>query len=347
MEEPICGTPPLENNSLPVNWTRHKYCSGLEPWEDQIVGTYLILADLIAIPLNTLVICLAYRLRRSFTACDYYIVNLAISDLGHPLMGYPMTIAATFSHRWTFGKIGCDINGFLGFYFGVNSMTTLGVMSLVRYVSVKRPALVQVHNRWKVITSLLAIHSYAFFWAITPLAGWGMYDVERYGLSCTLLWSHPNKSYLLSSFVFCLALPISAMAFSYISITSISTATRQKMLRWKQNTRWKQWSLQELRLLKVTILMLSVFVLAWTPYAIVSMIEAFASNVTIPMYVSLVPALCAKASHILDPLIYFGMNKKFKRLMPSLFNLSTLQDGERTPSSVGQSATPRKMLFSM
>lgn len=93
--------------------------------------------------------------------------------------------------------------------------------------------------------------------------------------------------------------------------------------------------------------MLSVFVLAWTPYAIVSMVEAFASNVTIPIYVALVPALCAKASHILDPLIYFGMNKKFKRLMPSVFNLSTLQDAERTPSSPAASATPRKMIFAM
>ena len=36
------------------------------------------------------------------------------------------------------------------------------------------------------------IYVYSLIWALLPLFGWGGYEVEPYGLSCTLAWGHPD-----------------------------------------------------------------------------------------------------------------------------------------------------------
>ena len=37
---------------------------------------------------------------------DVYVVYLAVSDIGHPVVAYPMIIASSFHHGWIFGDDG-------------------------------------------------------------------------------------------------------------------------------------------------------------------------------------------------------------------------------------------------
>lgn len=69
----------------------------------------------------------------------------------------------------------------------------------------------------------------------------------------------------------------------------------------------------------MTVTMCSVFILVWSPYAIVAMIRAYNSNIHIPIELSTLPALTAKTSHVLDPILYCALNRKFRRFVPFQF----------------------------
>lgn len=53
------------------------------------------------------------------------------------------------------------------------------------------------------------------------------------------------------------------------------------------------------------------FMGTWTPYAVVSFWSAYGSEKTIPIRVTLTAVLLAKLASVLNPFIYFLMNRKF------------------------------------
>ncbi|KAL3847731.1 hypothetical protein ACJMK2_018627, partial [Sinanodonta woodiana] len=116
-----------------------KFISKLEPWEDTVIASYLLIIGLVSISLNGFVLYIFYRKWYVLTTNDYYVLNLAISDVILPAAGYPLSITSAFQHIWIFGNSGCTVYGFLGFYFGLVSITTLTAMSVVRYIHICHP----------------------------------------------------------------------------------------------------------------------------------------------------------------------------------------------------------------
>ncbi|XP_025092469.1 opsin-5-like isoform X2 [Pomacea canaliculata] len=271
-----------------------------------------------AVTLNLLVLIVSLKNRKLLNHADAFIVSLAASDLGHPLLGYPMVIASSFHHRWIFGYTWCQVNGFLGFLFGTNSMMTLACMSFSRLLSVTRPSTARHRGKCLTFTFLIFAILYAIFWSTCPLLGWGRYDLEPYRTSCTLQWDFPDSSFVTASFIGCLAVPAGVMCVSYGQITALAWQTGKNQRRWNQRKSDKTLNKQELRLLKMTVAMCTVFIVVWTPYAISAMIKSYSRTVHIPIPLTAVPAMAAKCSHVIDPILYFTLNKRFRRFLPGL-----------------------------
>ena len=49
---------------------------------------------------------------------------------------------------------------------------------------------------------IFLIYVYSMCWAMMPFFGWGGYDVEPFGISCTLAWTHIDQSMLLNLSLF-------------------------------------------------------------------------------------------------------------------------------------------------
>ena len=62
----------------------------------------------------------------------------------------------------------------------------------------------------------------------------------------------------------------------------------------------------ELRVVCMVATMIISFLLAWTPYSIVSLMTTFGKSVSPPA--ALIPALIAKSSTCYNPVIYVGLN---------------------------------------
>lgn len=63
--------------------------------------------------------------------------------------------------------------------------------------------------------------------------------------------------------------------------------------------------------LQVSIVICTAFILAWSPYAVVSMWSAFGFHV--PNLTSIFTRLFAKSASFYNPLIYFGLSSKFRK----------------------------------
>ncbi|KAL8613980.1 hypothetical protein ACOMHN_023215 [Nucella lapillus] len=155
-------------------------------------------------------------------------------------------------------------------------------------------------------------------WAILPLLGWGAYDVKPFGTSCTLQWSTPDKAYIPCVFAGCLLLPIGVMSASYGSILRNTSAAGRRLRKHHLGDVQHKYrrAKQELRLIKIIILMSVCFLLAWLPYAIVALISAYTPQVPVSGPVSIMPTLLAKTSHITNPIIYFSLNSRLSRHLP-------------------------------
>ena len=64
------------------------------------------LSAILAILLNSLVIYTCFRNWHSLVTCDYYILNLACSDIILPMCAFPLAISSSYRHHWIFGDVG-------------------------------------------------------------------------------------------------------------------------------------------------------------------------------------------------------------------------------------------------
>ncbi|WAR27464.1 OPN5-like protein, partial [Mya arenaria] len=275
-----------------------------------------------AISLNILVLCTCISNWTRLSRNDRYIVNLAVSDSLMPLSAFPLTIVSSFSHKWIFEDIGCTTYGFLGFYFGLVSITTLAIMALTRYIKICRPDLSMDNlstTSWSQ-TLLLFPYLFSLVWSISPLAGWGSYEVEHYGTSCTLQWEG-NRTFITLVSVCCIMAPASCITYAYSRILMTSRRSSKAMKKYNQVNivNRRKLSSRENYLTRMTFAMCWGFLICWMPYAIVSMWTAYGNGSYIPIRMTLISVLLAKSSTIVNPILYFVLNSKFRPMLIKTF----------------------------
>ncbi|XP_035689673.1 somatostatin receptor type 5-like [Branchiostoma floridae] len=94
---------------------------------------------LVGIAGNGLVIYLVWRHREMRTVTNYYIVNLAVTDLAFLICCVPFSAAKIVSHSWEFGEFLCK---FVFYFMQVTAQATcmtLAVLSLDRFWAIVKP----------------------------------------------------------------------------------------------------------------------------------------------------------------------------------------------------------------
>ncbi|KAI1894695.1 hypothetical protein AGOR_G00118400 [Albula goreensis] len=265
---------------------------------ETIIGAYLLILGWLSWFGNSIVIFVLYKQRASLQPTDYLTFNLAISDASISVFGYSRGILEIFNvfrdngflitAIWT-----CQVDGFFTLLFGLASINTLTVISVTRYIKGCHP-------------------KRAVFWSGAPLLGWGSYTDRGYG-TCEVDWSKANfstfyKSYIISILVSCFFIPVLVMLFSYVSIIKTIKSSNAMSAEGYLTDRQRK---IERDVTRVSIVICTAFILAWSPYAVVSMWSAWGFHV--PTMTSIFTRLFAKSASFYNPLIYFGMSSKFRR----------------------------------
>ncbi|XP_029925723.1 visual pigment-like receptor peropsin [Myripristis murdjan] len=302
---------PWRNNNLSTPYTE-------PPLSDQgetIIGVYLLVLGWLSWFGNSLVIFVLYRQRASLQPTDFLTLNLAISDASISIFGYSRGILEIFNILQDDGYLitwiwTCQIDGFFTLLFGLVSINTLTVISVTRYIKGCHPQKANCISLNTIAISLICIWTGAFFWSVAPILGWGSYTDRGYG-TCEVDWSKANystiyKSYIISILISCFLIPVMIMFFCYVSIINMvkNTLSADGYLTARQRK-------VERDVTRVSIVICTAFIMAWSPYAVVSMWSAWGFHV--PSTTSIITRLFAKSASFYNPLIYFGMSSKFRK----------------------------------
>ncbi|KAM5129422.1 opsin-5-like [Mantella aurantiaca] len=280
------------------------------------IGAYLLLLGWLSWLGNGAVICLLCRRRQNFDSQDLLTFNLAVSDAGISIFGYSRGITELFQGL---GKDGflikllwtCNVDGFLILLFGLISISTLTGISLLRYVKGCQPHRAHIVDRRCALVTIVIIWISAIIWSGAPLIGWGSFTERKYG-TCEIDWtlatsSISYKCYVIGVFLWGFFIPVAIMVFCYVSIIRVVHASHKSS---KGGEISQRQLTMERDITRISFVICTAFLLAWSPYAVISMWSACGYHV--PALTSVVATLLAKSASFYNPIIYLGLSPKFR-----------------------------------
>ncbi|XP_054902302.1 opsin 7, group member b [Poeciliopsis prolifica] len=292
------------------------FVSRISKDNDIIMGTLYTIFGVLSILGNGILLFVAYRKKSSLKPAEFFVVNLAISDLTMTITLFPLAIPSAYAHMWLFNLTTCTVYAFCGVLFGLCSLSNLTVLSCVCWLKVCCPNYGNKFSYCHASLLVAGIWCYAGVFAVGPLSGWGEYGAEPYGTACCINWHAPNHSsaamsYIICLFFFCYIIPCTVIFLSYTFILVTVRGSRQAVQQHMspQNKITNAHAL----IVKLSVAVCIGFLTAWSPYAIVSMWAAFGNATDVPPMAFALAAIFAKSSTLYNPIVYLVFKPNFRK----------------------------------
>nr|P24603.1 RecName: Full=Rhodopsin [Loligo forbesii]CAA40108.1 rhodopsine [Loligo forbesii] len=294
------------------------------------LGIFIAICGIIGCVGNGVVIYLFTKTKSLQTPANMFIINLAFSDFTFSLVnGFPLMTISCFMKYWVFGNAACKVYGLIGGIFGLMSIMTMTMISIDRYNVIGRPmsASKKMSHR-KAFIMIIFVWIWSTIWAIGPIFGWGAYTLE--GVLCNCSFDYitrdtTTRSNILCMYIFAFMCPIVVIFFCYFNIVmSVSNhekemAAMAKRLNAKELRKAQAGANAEMKLAKISIVIVTQFLLSWSPYAVVALLAQFGPIEWVTPYAAQLPVMFAKASAIHNPMIYSVSHPKFRERIASNF----------------------------
>ncbi|XP_033016393.1 visual pigment-like receptor peropsin [Lacerta agilis] len=313
------------NDSANFSESENEPHSAFSQTEHNIVAAYLITAGVVSLLSNIVVLGIFVKYKELRTATNAIIINLAFTDIGVSGIGYPMSAASDLHGSWKFGYAGCQIYAALNIFFGMASIGLLTVVAIDRYLTICKPHIGSrlTANNYTVL--ILAAWINAVFWASMPIVGWASYAPDPTGATCTVNWRKNDASFVsftMSVIAVNFVIPLSVMFYCYFNVSrTMKRYTRSSCLE-SINIDWSD----QVDVTKMSVVMILMFLVAWSPYSIVCLWSSFGDPRKISPAMAIIAPLFAKSSTFYNPCIYVIANKKFRRAIFAMVRCQTRQE---------------------
>ncbi|XP_040277350.1 proteinase-activated receptor 3 [Bufo bufo] len=267
----------------------------------KLIPAIYIIVILIGIPANAIILKMLFSRDRTVCTAIFY-TNLAITDLLFCLM-LPFKAAYHLNgNNWIFGEAMCRIMTI--FFYGnmYCSILLLMSISISRYIAIVHPFIYRsLPKRTCAILLCALVWITVLTFMIPFLINKQTYDLRKPPIvTCNDIYEISADAfqitYFISLAVFGYLIPFSVITFCYVSIIRTLGTHNQK------------WYLY----LKITILLLIIFTLCFTPSNIILIIHQVRYHYTKmdDTYGSYLIALCfSSLNSCLDPFLYFLMSE--------------------------------------
>ncbi|XP_052469346.1 visual pigment-like receptor peropsin [Carassius gibelio] len=292
--------------------------------EHSIVAAYLITAGVVSLSSNTVVLLMFVKFRELRTATNAIIINLAVTDIGVAGIGYPMSAASDLHGSWKFGYTGCQIYAALNIFFGMASIGLLTVVAIDRYLTISRPDIGQKLTTASYTLLIGAAWLNAVFWSSMPIIGWAGYAPDPTEATCTINWRNNDTSfvsYTMTVITVNFIIPLAVMFYCYYNVSVTVKRYKASNCLDSINIDWSD----QMDVTKMSIVMIVMFLVAWSPYSIVCLWASFGDPKKIPAPMAIIAPLFAKSSTFYNPCIYVIANKKFRRAIMGMLRCQTRQ----------------------
>ncbi|XP_052814072.1 melanopsin-A-like [Mya arenaria] len=287
-------------------------------------GTYIGVIFILGLFQNSVTLYVFIRDKRLHKFHNYFIVALAIADVGMCLCGHWMVVVSALYHRWVFARQGCVIYGFSTTFFGLSQISLLASIAFDRYLIIVRPHGLRFTTKTACI--LVAVcYIYGCVWAMFPAIGWSSYQLEGLLVRCAINWQSKTPfdlSFSLSVMVLGWMLPLFVIIFSYGGLFNRLRIDKRRQLLKRHRNKSKRHK-NEGRMAITVLLMIGAFFISWTPYSVATLVAAFGPKDKVPTFLTVLPAIFAKSSIIWNPIIYVARHSLFRKSLsehiPCLF----------------------------
>lgn len=215
----------------------------------------------------------------------------------------------------------CEFYGLIGGIFGLMSINTMATIAIDRYLAIARPIhAAKKMTRKKAFLMIVTVWLWSLASSLPPLFGWGRYIPEGFQTSCTfdyLTRTDNNRTYIFFLYIFGFAVPLGVIIVSYgLIVRAVRNheeemkKTAKKMnaeLRTNQEERK-----MEIKVAKIAMMILVLYLMSWTPYATVALIGQFGDATFVTPFWSEIPVIFAKASAMHNPIVYALSHPKFR-----------------------------------
>lgn len=208
------------------------------------------------------------------------------------------------------------------------SINTMAAIAIDRYYAIARPLHVaKFMTRKKAFLMIVAVWIWSFASALPPIFGWGRYIPEGFQTSCTydyLTRTENNRSFILFLYIFGFAVPLAIIFSCYGMIVRAVKVHENEMKKTAKKLNAEMRSNQEkknmeIRVAKIAVSILALYLLSWMPYATVALIGMFGDASFVTPFWSEIPVLFAKASAMHNPLVYALSHPKFRAALQNRF----------------------------
>lgn len=286
-----------------------------------------IVGGLFSIFGNFIVLYIFLKYSALRTPSNVLVMNLAFCDLMIMASLVPECIVNfLMGGIWQFGSLACQIHAFCGTIFGCGQIFTLAFVAYDRYNVIVRGFNAKPLTFGRVLIFLVVIWFLSAAWATGPLVGYGSYALDGILASCSYGYmdqTGTNVMYIVTFFGFAFCLPLTIIIICYMYIVKAVFAHEKGMR--EQAKKMNVASLKsnddsakqsaEIRIAKVAMINISLWVVAWTPFAAVCLAGVLTDQAGLTPLVTSIPALFAKTSCVYNPIIYAISHPKYRQCL--------------------------------
>ena len=269
-----------------------------------------------AFVLNTLVIFTFVKDRSLLLPTNLLILSISVADWLMAVVANPIGVAANVSKAWSLGRTSCVFYAFVTTCLGFAAIIHHTAIAVERYLSVTRPYMTDIPNK-VMISVISALWGFALLWSVFPLFGWSAYVPEGGNTACSIRWQSTDvtdASYVYAIFTLFFFTPI------IINITAYTLMYRT--VKWMSVNAVKVWGVNaeptleivmaKAKVAKMSSIMVTGFLIGWTPYAVVSLYAASGRAENISPLLGSIPSMFAKTTTSYNPIIYFFTYSHFR-----------------------------------
>ena len=280
---------------------------------------------------NSSIGIIVYRTQTMRKPINYFVTNMAMSDLLYSIFLFPRNTALLYTERsWFvgggFGQALCKFSPFLSDTSTIVSVQSLILIAVDRFGAVFFPLrspliMLRLCPFFILATWVIAMAYHSPYLFVHKL-------VEYQGkLTCKMLWketfgdSSSLANYFLAGFIVFIYLPIVLLAMLYskifVKLRSQAHPGEQSTNAEEQRTRRNN------SVLKMAIAIVLGFVICWVPFTVTVLLQVFAWNRSIPCnaahYVTFTRFL-AYTNCAINPLICFTFSSNYRQGLKKLIH---------------------------
>ncbi|XP_026797869.3 substance-K receptor [Pangasianodon hypophthalmus] len=284
-------------------------------WQVALWALAYSLVVLVSVVGNVTVIWIILAHRRMRTVTNYFIVNLAFSDVSMATFNTVFNFVYALHNDWYFGLGYCKFQNFIPITAVFSSIYSMAAIAVDRYMAIIHP----LRSRLSSTTTRVVI---GVIWAVAfslafPQCFYSSTKVYSHRTVCMVEWPDDyggkhQLSYQIAVIILIYLLPLLVMLVTYSMVGQRLWGSK---IPGEASDHYQNQIQAKRKVVKMMIVVVTTFAVCWLPYHIYFILGSFKKDIYNQHYIQQVYLAIfwlAMSSTMYNPIIYCCLNQRFR-----------------------------------